>query len=257
MMRFLGYLIVIVAAVLGGVWFYAGTIVQKAVNEIGPEALGVPVSVGTVNVSLLSGAVSLNDFSIGNVSGFESENLMKVSKIAVAVNLKSLMSDTIVVDHIVIEKPQFWVEGGASKNNVTALQQHVTSKMADDETEEKEEHKDDERGSLHSDDHEPKQVKVALFTVTDGKITLKLTKPVKLIDVPVPLPTVKLTNVGGDNGASAEEVAQQLVAPLTQAIQKASTGAVQESLKQLKGKADDLKNQAKSIRDKAKSLFKF
>ena len=48
-------IVIVVAVIVGGTYFYLGHAVKTAVNRIGPRVLGVPVELDHAAISLLRG----------------------------------------------------------------------------------------------------------------------------------------------------------------------------------------------------------
>ncbi|MBO7741409.1 MAG: AsmA family protein, partial [Victivallales bacterium] len=99
---------------------YLSPLVKGAVEKFGSQAIGCPVTVEKIDISLLGGSVDIVDFKVGAPQGFKAEPI-SVHEVFVKVDLGSLLSDTIIVDEIRIDAPQVAYEVGWGKTNVGAI----------------------------------------------------------------------------------------------------------------------------------------
>jgi len=103
--------IVVVVVVLGGVALLSvDLIARKGLEAGGTAALGVDTSVRTVSIRLFDGIVGIAGLDLGNPEGFDSEYLARLDSGVVKANLRTLMSQVVEVDQILIEEPQFNLE---------------------------------------------------------------------------------------------------------------------------------------------------
>ena len=94
----------VIIALLGAAYYVfseAGTISEKVMRKVIPEATKTPFNVGSVDVSILTGGASIKDLSIGNPNGYNAENAFAFDQVAVNVDLKTLMSDLVVIDQVI------------------------------------------------------------------------------------------------------------------------------------------------------------
>ena len=109
-----------------------GPIVKTAASECGPKALGVPVSVGDVKLNALAGNLTVAQVKVGNPQGYSDKDAFAVDKVEVGLNMRSLMSDTIVVRKIQIDAPAISFESKDGKSNFDAMMAN-TKKASEEE----------------------------------------------------------------------------------------------------------------------------
>lgn len=175
-----------------GISVFAGAIVRSAVNGAGPAMLGVPVTLKDASVSLLSGRVLLSGLHIGNPQGFKADSLFDVHTIEVKLKTSSLLSDTIVIEKILIHAPKITFERGIRKSNFGALIEGLSGKGGGAEAPAPE--------AKPSNASKPgKKVVIDELTVSDGKVKLSLTAAMGF-SAPVAFARVSIKDIGRDSG---------------------------------------------------------
>lgn len=96
-------------------------VVLKATNAAGPQLLGVPVSLAKADISLFRGKAALGGLHVGNPEGFKTDGLLDLGSVAVRLDNKSLLSDTIVIKEITIDGLVVTYEQGLRGSNLGAL----------------------------------------------------------------------------------------------------------------------------------------
>jgi hypothetical protein len=101
------------------------SLVRRAVEEIGPRLTGTRVQLQDVDLSLISGQLVLKDLSIGNPPGYQAPTAVRVRAIRATIDWSSLLRRPLFIREIVIEGPDVTLEGSQTRNNLTALRDHV------------------------------------------------------------------------------------------------------------------------------------
>ncbi len=192
-------LVVAVLAAVIGVAIFGGSIVRKAVNTSGPKLLGVPVTLKDAKFSLLQGHVRLTGLHIGNPEGFKTGSLFDVGTIEVKIDTASLLTDTIVIEKVLIEAPEITFERGLKQSNFGAL----IAKLGGKEGEKPEPQPD----AKPAPDSKPgKKVVIDELTVSGGKVKLSVTAAMGF-SAPVALSTISMKDIGRDSGTRGMGVA--------------------------------------------------
>ena len=97
-------------------------LVKTGVETMGSKVLGVPVTLKEVDISLLSGGkdvqVSLNELIIKNPDEYETDYAFSLSNIRVLVDQKSVLTNTVVIDEIIIDGLAITFEGSLLGSNL-------------------------------------------------------------------------------------------------------------------------------------------
>ena len=133
-MKKFGIFLIVLAAIGAGVYFTAPSlesIVQTVVHKYGSQVTGTEVNLGGFKLSLLKGEVEINNLTVANPKNYTQPNIMSVGRVAVKVNLKSVLSDTIVVENVEIEKPEITYELlSLTQNNLSQLLDNIKKNTA-------------------------------------------------------------------------------------------------------------------------------
>lgn len=208
-----------------------GPIVKTAASVGGPKALGVPVSVGDVKLNALAGNLTVSQVKVGNPQGYSDKEAFAVDKVEVGLNMRSLMSDTIVVRKIQIDAPAISFESKDGKSNFDAMM--ANTKKASEEEKQKTE-KEKKPG---------KKVVIEEFSLNNAKVSyasgITLGK-----SITVPLPSLVIRDIGKKSGGATAadaltEVINGILGGLSQAVTGIS-GAASDLLKGVSGAADGL-----------------
>ncbi len=235
-----------------------GPLIKKAVNTQGPKITGTELRLGDVDVSLLSGQVTLQKFLLGNPKGFNSPHAVAVKSIYVDVDEKSLTAETIVIERIEVVGPDIYYEKGAGSDNFKALQRNIAKKAG--------------AGSSKpsSDSGESsKKLLIRELVIRDGQVHLAV-KGLAGQDISAKLPEIKLKNVGQKkDGVTPAEAAREIFAALYGKISSPDvSGVLTKGLQDLQGGAEQLGQKAveqvgekaagevDAAKEKLKGLFK-
>ncbi|MET0012116.1 MAG: hypothetical protein ABW085_15515 [Sedimenticola sp.] len=243
--------IVVVAAAL---FFLVGSldsIVEAAIEEVGTKTTKTEVQVDGVSINLGDAQGALRGLTVANPPGFSGNKAISLGQIKLKLDAKSLTSDTIVVKEIVIDKPAVNYEFGKgdSGSNFDAIKKNVASAGGS--------------GASESADSTGPKLIIEHLYINDGTIavTSELTKDKPLS---ASLPKIHLKDIGKKSGgASADEVAQQILSSLTKGVGSAvgkldlsKLKDVGASLKEkTSGSTDKVKESLDGAGDKLKGLF--
>ncbi len=137
-----------------------GMAAQKA-----SEAIHRNVTIGKVSFNIFTG-VQLNDLSISNRPGFSKEPFISAGRIDLKYDLWKLLSGAIVIDKVVLVKPQILIEtktdGSSNYSDLIAAKKPTASKPAAPK-----------KGSI--------SIMISKFSIENGLLTLK--QPDKVIQL--------------------------------------------------------------------------
>ena len=208
--------IIVVLAVVVELWL--GSLIKWSVNNVAPKLLGVPTSVETVRLAPLRGKVFLENLHVGNPEGFHTDGIFDLAKMVVDLDMKSLLSDSIVIKEITIGGMEVTYEQGLLHSNVGTLLDNLSGdqeKEAEEEVEEKPEEEAAEGG---------KKVVIKKFSLADSKVRVAATGMMGL-GLPIPLPSMELEDIGAKTGgATVKDVIIELLKDVGGLVTGAITG---------------------------------
>lgn len=185
------WLIIILIALVIGIYLSLGIIIKKAVSTAVPPITGTPASVENVDISLMKGHIGIEGLKVGNPKGFAEENIFELGSIMVDFDLKSVLTDKIIIKQIAIKNTKVDAEINKSGDiNLTQLQNNVNNYLGTGTNTAKPETKTEEKTASKGG----KKVIIKKLNIDDTTLTLGALG--QTIDIP--LPDVHKTNIGED-----------------------------------------------------------
>ena len=241
-------LLIIVALTMIGVYF--NSMIKAGVEAVGPRITGTTVKVDAVDLSPFSGQGRLKGLVVGNPPGFQAERAFKLADAKVKMDLKTALSDKLIIEEILIDGPEITYESGPSGSNISKIQEHVAAFGKSVGTK--------EAGESKSQKKDPTQKKVQInhFIVKNGQVNLSASV-LKGKALTVRLPDLHLRDIGKESGGV---MVQQAAAEVLMAINKSVVQSVAGSGKLLGEAAEEaakgLGSEAGKAVEGIKRLFK-
>ncbi len=250
----LGAILVLVLSFGFAVYYILSSLdgmVETAIETYGSQATQTAVQVESVKIVLQDGSGAVRGVTVDNPQGFVTLHAFSLGEIATQVDLKSLSEEVTVIEHITVRAPQVFFElNGAGKNNLAELKQQLASSSS---------------GSSASTANkksgtEPRLI-IRKLLFADGNIHAKVVPLDK--EYELKLPTIEITNLGGKNGATFSQIADQVLKVLTDkalnAVKKEGIDQYKAQLegeinKQLQAEQEELEEQ---VGDKLKGMFNY
>jgi uncharacterized protein involved in outer membrane biogenesis len=240
----IGLLAVIVIGVLV-VGFFLGDLVKAGMETIGPKVTQTSLTVGSVQVGILTGSGGVKDLVLGNPDEYKAKapNAISVGKAAVSVAPFSVLSDKIVIKSVEVRSPEITFEGNplTKNNNLQKIMDNVSAFTGGAAA------KPVETNAPAKGAAKPaKKLEVDDFLITGAKVHFN--------GATLPLPDIHFTNLGtGPEGITAGDLTKKILGEVTTATLK----AVVESVSNLgKGAADAAKDAGKTLGNEAGKIGK-
>jgi hypothetical protein len=225
-------ILVLVAVVLGGVYFVSAnidSIVEAAIEKYGTASTRTPVRLDSVKIALASGQATLGGLSVGSPEGFEAPKSLSIGNISVKLDTASVTgTGPIVIKDISIDKPEVTYEinekGQSNLQTIVRNTQSYASSLSGKGPKLEKKAVEAESGKETG-----RKIIIESLTVRDGLVAFS--QPLaKDKQYSAKLPVIHLTNMGkADQGATPAEVAQEILAAITTASsQVASEGLAKE-----------------------------
>ena len=227
----LGLFLIVLIAVAGGVYYVLtnlDSLVKQAIETHGSKATQTAVLVDNVNIDLANGAAGLKGLTIANPSGYEMPNAFSLGEIRTGINLQSLQEEPYIIDEITVLAPQVFVEiDEENRTNLNELKKNLSAASSSSTSQKKE----TESGAA-----EPKLI-IRRLTFADGTIQAKAAV-LQDKELKVKLPRLDMSNLGGSEGATAAELANEILTRLTdRAIEVVKKDIIDAELEKLKAEA--------------------
>jgi uncharacterized protein involved in outer membrane biogenesis len=206
------------------------SIVKAAIETYGSEATRTAVRVDKVKIGLKDGSGAVRGLTVDNPQGFTTPRAFSLGEISTQVDLKSLSQDVTVIEHITVQAPEVFFELNRSgKNNLEALKQNLASGQAAGG-------KDTSAGQ-NSGAGGPKLI-IRKLLFENGNIHASIVPLQK--DFELKLPSIELRDLGGKQGATPKQIADQVLKALTD---RALAQVKQQGIDQYKSKLEGEVNQ--------------
>lgn len=197
-------------------------LVTSGIETTGTEMTGTTVTVESVSLSPFSGQGTIERLRVQNPEGFDSEYAIVIQNFEIAVDVRSLLSDTVIVEEIRIAGPSISVIQKVPENNLRMLLKNMESDAASE-----------------SDSSMPALV-IRKLVVSEGSVTVTPNIGAQP-SATVSMNRIEMQNLGTDSDSAKEVIRQVASRVIGEALQSA-----------LSGQLDELKNKAK---DAMKDIF--
>lgn len=222
--RIILVVVLLLVVVLVTAMFFLGSVVKNAAETFGPEVLGVDVKLASAKVFPLRGKVRLKGLLIGNPEGFKTPSMFEMGELAVDIDVKSVFTDRVIIDRILIDAPKITFEGSLKGSNISRLLEGLDSgeeePPAEEEAVEAEEQPASEGGG--------KKVQINEFVLQDAQVNLSMSL-MGGKSIPIPMPTLRKEGIGAeDGGASVQDITKEVFSLISQGVLEAvkSSGAL-------------------------------
>jgi hypothetical protein len=204
-------LLVIAAGAYVVTQFFLGSIVKAGVNKFGPSITQTKVELAEANISPLSGQGTLRGLVVGNPKGWSDQNAFRLGEVHVDVEPFSVLGDHIVINEIIIDKPQFLYETKIVASNIGDLLKNIEQVT----------------GSGNSDPKtksgKPIKMVIKKLVLRDGQVTLGIGGAAMTL----PMPPINMTDIGtAENGITPAQVSFAVMRNVTSSVVAASTAAM-------------------------------
>jgi len=227
---------VLVAAFVGagiwGWWYMANRfhhLFEDEIERAASEALGTPVTVGNVDLDLLSGAVRIEELAIGNPPGFAREHAVVFGAIEAAMDVKNMEVSRVVLDGV-----RIYIEEVGGVTNVQQLKKSLESRISGEV-------------SIESDPEE--EIVIRRFLMRSTIATFESASLQRLTEVEID--EIEMRDLEGTPDQVAEMIASEVIDEIAEEAARAMLQAqaekqieevgdkVSEKLRELLGKDDD------------------
>jgi len=228
----LGAVVILLAIVVVLVNLFADRAVKIGIETAATKALNVGVSVDDVKLSIMAGKLTLGNLVINNPPGYQYDKLLQLQNAKIAVDIRSLLSDTVNIKEIKLDGAQVVLEQrGITNNN---LQDIIKSLPSAPKTEAQ---------------AQPSGKKLHIDNLELSNITVKA----KLLPIPgkadtrtLKLAPIKMTNLGGDNKLDTAALSGKILWAIAEGVAQQGAGVL----------PDDMVNTMKSTLAKTTQLGK-
>ena len=233
-MKKLIVLIALLVLLAGGAFLFLtgdtiNALLKSQIEKVGSQLTEQSVTVKNVDMKLLNGAGTINGLVLNNPKGYSTTPAFSLNEVTLDINIKSLNSSPIVIDAIVIDKPEALVEfNQTGGSNIQTILDAINKNLGSASTAPTETSGDSAPAA------DPK-ITVKKFVLAGVALEVDLTKLGNKAHKKT-LPDINLANIGGAQGLPASQLGGELVKQALSSIWKAAKKQQEEILK---GKLED------------------
>lgn len=197
-----------VILVAGGLFLFMqmDDIAKRAIEKYGSAIVGTQVTVGKVNISPGTGEGTVTQIQIDNPTGFTTPYAFKMDSTKVTVDAKTVTSDVVIIDEIVMDNPDIVYEVAPKGNNFGVLRMNANKYMSS--------------GDAGSTDSfvDSKQIIIKDFYLRNGKVKV-IAPSLQNKSFTVSIPTIHLSNLGKDQGkGNMPKIMESVVTIITNTV---------------------------------------
>lgn len=227
-----GGLLVVVAIAVFFLYSSLDAIITAAVEKFGSEITQTKVTLKETKISATDGKGALRGFRMTNPANFKTESSVEFDEISMALDIKSITEDTIVVKDITISGPRITYEHSSGGSNIDVIKKNIDSYLGAESSEKK-------SGG--------KKLIIEKLSILNGKANVS-SAILQGKTMSVDLPNIVLKDIGkSKGGATPGEVASRVM----DSLQKNINGAVKHlNLDQVKEVVGSVVSGAKDMLEK-------
>ena len=213
--------IILVALLLLGFELFGEHIIKTGIEAAGTKALKVGVTIDDLDLSIYKGQVRMRGLAVDNPAGYEQKYLLKLGTGEVKTRMKSLMSDTVQIESILLDEISLSIEQKGLSNNL----QDILKSLPKAEPSEPKEEAEKKPG---------KNLVVKNLKITNTTVKVKLL-PVQILPdgtdtVTLKLDPIEMKNLGSEDKMTTAKLASKVMVAIAQGVAKQGTGILPEDL---------------------------
>ena len=251
--KFFAWLIAILVILLVALYFTLDFWIKTGIEKVVPQITGTPVTVSSVSISPFQGKATIKGLDVKNPKGFTTPSAFKLGEISVHLDVRSVLSNTIIVKLVKIDGPEAAFELADGKTNISVIQKNIESFTGAPAESKKEEKKEDKKS-----DKPAKKVIIEKLDFTNGSVRLAVAGK----DIKVPLPNIHMEDIGRDKPTTIGQMVAKVLDIFSIESLKSFANSGKEMLKsagkevqkQFDGLKDNLKKGTDSLKESGESL---
>jgi len=206
---FVGLVVVLVVAF----YLFGEGAIKSAVETAASKALGVAVTVEDVDLSILRGRVGIEGLVVKNPSGYANENLLELGEGLVAVNIGSLLGDTVKIREIKLDGAKLTMEQKGLTNNLKEIIDRLP------------------KGSEADEQPAGKKLHIDKLEITNTNVKVKLLPvPGKSDTVSMKIGPIVMEDLGSDNKLSVGVLTAKIFSAMATGVAKQGVGVLPDDM---------------------------
>jgi len=206
--------ILLIAVLLLGFELFGEHIVKAGIETAGTKTLNVGVNIDDLDLAIYSGKVGLKGLRVNNPVGYENKYLLELAEGRVKTSMKSLLSDTVEIESILLDGIALTVEQKGLSSNLNDVLKSIP--------------KGEEKETPAEEPKEGKNLLVKDLKIINTKVKVKLL-PVGGITgnvdtVTLELDPIEMKNLGSEDKMTTAVLAKEIMVALAKGVAKQGAG---------------------------------
>ncbi len=223
-------------------YLFGGYLLKIGVETAATKTLGVGVHIDDVDISILRGAVEIEDLIVENPPGYTHRNLLELDDGRITASIGSLLTDTVRIKELKLNDIDLVIEQKALSNNL----QDIIKAIPSDEPKAEEETK-----------KPAKKLRIDNLEITNITVKAKLLPiPGRIDTVTLKLKPIRMTDLGSDDKLTVAKLTGKILSAIAGGVAEQGAGVLPEdmtrTMKAVLGKTIEL---GKTATEEGKTLL--
>jgi hypothetical protein len=207
-------IVVILLVLIVGFSIFGAGMIKSVVEKTASSTLGVPVTIKSIDLSILRGKVEIKGLVVNNPPGYANETLLELGDGVVNLDIGSLMSDTIKIQLVKLDNTKLTIEQKGLTNNLN----EIVNKLPKEEKE-----------AAPKTEKPGKNLIVTKLEITNTNVRVKLL-PIsgKSDTLSLKLDPIVMENLGTDKKLSVATLVGKVMGALAVGVTKQVAGSTAE-----------------------------
>ncbi len=209
--------LVILLVILVAAFFFVGSgLIKSGIEKAASSALGVPVTIKSIDLSILRGRVSINGLVVKNPQGYANETLLELGKATVNLDIGSLMSDTVKIQLVKLDDTKLTIEQKGLSNNLKEILNNLPK---------------EEKKAEPQPEKEGKNLHINHLEITSTNVRVKLLPiPGKSDTISLKLDPIIMDNLGTDKKLSIGILTAKVLKAIATGVAKQGAGVLPDDM---------------------------
>ena len=197
-------------------YLFGGYLLKIGVETAAAKTLGVGGNIDDVDISILRGAVEIEDLIVENPPGYTHRNLLELDDGKITASIGSLLTDTARIKVLKLDNIDLVIEQKALSNNL----QDIIKAIPSDEPKAEEETK------------EPgKKLRIDNLEITNITVKVKLLPiPGKKDTITLKLDPIRMTDLGSDDKLTVAKLTGKILSAIAGGVAEQGAGVLPEDM---------------------------
>jgi hypothetical protein len=210
-------ILVLLLVVIVGFSIFGAGMIKTTVEKVATSTLGVPVTIQSINLSILSGKVEIKGLVVKNPPGYANETLLELGDGIVNLDIGSVMSNTIKIQLVKLDNTKLTIEQKGLTNNL----KEILDKLP----------KEEEKAPAAKTEKAGKNLIVTKLEIAGTNVRVKLLPvPGKSDTVSLKLDPIVMENLGTEKKLSVATLVAKVMGALATGIAKQGAGLLPDDM---------------------------